>query len=657
MSQPSICRRLSVAPLAGVERQGRRSLGGGGLAVGISHSLPLDPHFIQGTNPFSSVLPQFHQGQGFGGRSSFSSGERSRRAGSPSFSRLLQPSVCGDEGLRVVETGNRPIVTEPEGFEDVLQDGDSPVGPVVGPSWRLDGVSGLEGRLFAGSDASGISQIPQVCGVWEGLPVQSSLLWTLHGSTGLHTGHGSGFGFFTSVQDLLALPSRRLAHPSRLPGAGSPCSGVSPPALSGSRYHRQLGKVTSDSVSVCGISRGSFGLCDFQGFACPKESREASLNWRRVLVLRATASLFLAGAAGGTGFTDSAHSRGEALDAVSSVLPQVLGLFRSVYTGAMDSGDPGRSGVVARSVSAGGGDFVTSSIPTARVVVRRLGRRSGRSSRRGSVVTSSIPTARVVVRRLGRRLGRSSRRGSVFRPVVSERTGVVHQRQRASGHREGSVVFRSSGAGLRNLPVRRQLHRYGISAQPERHSFSNFECHSPKDSSFGGISEDHSCSSVYHGPTQCVGGRSISAKPDLGFRMDSEGRGLSGSQEKVASLHRPLCHLSKSLLFTVFLSFPQSECSGHGCVAPELEWVAGVCLSILVTHSSGSQEAPIVIWRPPDSHSSVLATASMVSGASGPSGGRSCSSSSIPGPSSTAPLSSIPSGGVKAVSSCLETIQ
>ena len=97
-----------------------------------------------------------------------------------------------------MEIGDQPFVTEPEGVEDVLQDGDSPVGPVVSLPWRLDGVSRLEGRLFAGSDVSGISQIPQVRGVWEGLPVQGSLLWPLHGSTGLHTGHGSGVSFSTS---------------------------------------------------------------------------------------------------------------------------------------------------------------------------------------------------------------------------------------------------------------------------------------------------------------------------------------------------------------------------------------------------------------------------------------------------------------------------
>ena len=630
MPKPSISRRLSVAPLAGVERQGRGSWGSGSLAVGISHSLPSGSHLIQGTHPFPSVLPQFHQGQGFGGRSSFSFGERSCRASSPSFSRLLQPSFCGDEGLRVVEAGDRPFVTEPEGVEDVLQDGDSPVGPVVGPSWRLDGVSGLEGRLFAGSDASGISQIPQVRDVWEGLPVQSSLLWTLHGSSGLHTGHGSGVGFSTSIRNSSSSLFRRLAHPGLLQGASSPCSGVSPPALPGSWNRRQLGEVAADSFSASGVSGSSFRLCDFQGFACPKESVEASLNWQRILVLRAAASLFLAGAAGGTGFIDPAHSWGEASDAVSPVLsPSVLGLFRSVFTDSLESGSPRGSGVVAGPSSSGSRDFSS----------------------------SNFPTARVVIRRLGRRLGRTSQRRVNIRPFVSKRAGIVDKRQGAFGGGEGSVIFRPSGAGLRNLPVRGQLHRDCLPSQPGRYSLSDSEFNCPKDSLFSGVSGDHPGSSIHHGPAQCDSGRSFSAQSGLGLRMVSKGRGLSGSQEKVASYNRPLRDLSESPLFTIFLSFPRSERGSRGCLAPELEWVAGVCLSSLVTHSSSTQEAPVIVWSPSDVDSSLLASASLVPGASGSGSGRTGDASSLLRSSQTTPLPSIPSGGVKAVASCLETIQ
>ena len=113
-------RRLSVAPLAGVERRGRGTLGSGGLAVGISDSLPLGSHLIQGSHPFTGVCPQFHQGQSSGGRGSGSAGHRCHRAGSASISRLLQPVIRGYESFRGVETGHRPFHSELVDSADIL---------------------------------------------------------------------------------------------------------------------------------------------------------------------------------------------------------------------------------------------------------------------------------------------------------------------------------------------------------------------------------------------------------------------------------------------------------------------------------------------------------------------------------------------------------
>ena len=106
-----------------------------------------------------------------------------------------------------------------------------------------------------------------------------------------------------------------------------------------------------------------------------------------------------------------------------------------------------------------------------------------------------------------------------------------------------------------------------------------------------------------------------------------------------------------------FFSVPRSECSGHGCSAPELEWVAGVCLSYLASHSYSVEEALVVLWSPPDHHCSVLASEALVSGASGSGGRRSDPSSIVSRPPETAALSLSSSGSVRAVSSCVETIQ
>ena len=369
MSLSNRGRRLSVAPLAGVERQGRRSLGSGNLAVGISHSLPLGSCFIQGTHPLPGLQSRFHPGQGLGGGSSFVVRQGSNRTGSSPFSGLLQPVICGDESLRRVEAGHRPLATESKGAKASFKM-ETRVRTSVGTSWRLDGVSRLEGCLLAGSDASRVSQVSQVRGVWEGIPVQSSLLWPVHGPSGFHTGHGSCFGISSQDRHSVTSVSRRLADPSLLPGAGPPCSGDSSSALQFVRDSRQLGEVAADSNSAHGVSGGSFGLHLFQGFSCPEESREASLNWRRILVLRKTVCVILAGASWGSVLDDSARSGSEASDEVAPVYPPAsVESGGSVCSGFVDSRDSSRSGVVARSRTPGAWRCSRSGVPSARLVV------------------------------------------------------------------------------------------------------------------------------------------------------------------------------------------------------------------------------------------------------------------------------------------------
>ena len=307
----------------------------------------------------------------------------------------------------------------------------------------------------------------------------------------------------------------------------------------------------------------------------------------------------------------------------------VLGSDRPVDSRSVDSGDPWRSGVVARSRSLG-----------ARYFAR-----------------PSVPSARLMVRRLGRGLGSSFGRERYFRPLVSRRTGTVHQRQGALGRRKSSVVLRSADPGLLCRRVCGQFHHDNLSPQSGGNKISAAECHSSANSALGGVASCGSSSTVNHGSTQRAGGFSVSSQPDLGFRMDPQDRGISGPEEEVAGVHRPLCHFTQSPMLSIFFTIPRSERLGYGCSAPELEWVAGVYLSSLVTRSGSPQEAPVVLWSSPDTRSSVLASTALVPGSAGSGGGRSGGSASVSGPSLSAPLSSASSGGVRAVTSCLETIQ
>ena len=416
MSQSNRCRRLSVAPLAGVERRGCGTLGSGGLAVGIPDSLPSGSHLIQGSHPFAGLFPQLDQGQSSGGRGSGSSEQRCHRDGSSSLSGLLQPVVCGNESFGGVETGHRPFHSELEDSTDILQDGDTSICSSLGSSGRLDGVSGLEGCILAGADAPGFTQVPQVHGGREGVPVQGALFRPFHCSTGFYQGHGSCVSYSSP---------RRLVASGFLTRAGSPCSEDSTPALQVARDFRQLGEVSGDSDSTDGLSWSHPGLNYFQGISCPKESREASLNWRCILVLRQSASVILARAFRSAVFNDPTRAWGLSPHEIPPACSaEPMGSCRSVAAGRVVPSDSSRSVLVARLRSLGARHF------------------SG----------AGVHSARIVVRRLGRGLGGSLRRSGHFRPLGSRRGRALDQSRELSC----GLLHISSVPQWRSSPTTRQ---------------------------------------------------------------------------------------------------------------------------------------------------------------------------------------------------------
>ena len=186
---------------------------------------------------------------------------------SPGFySRLFVVMKASGVWRPVIDLSTLNLRIQQTSFKmETLQSGSS-----FGSPGRLDGVSGFEGCVLAGPYASGFSQVSQVHGGGEGVPIQSPLFRSLHSSASLYQGHG----FLTQ--------------------AGSPCSEDSAPALQVFRDCCQLGEVSGDSDSTDGLSGSHSGLNCFQGFSCPEKSREASLNWRHILVLRKSASVILA---------------------------------------------------------------------------------------------------------------------------------------------------------------------------------------------------------------------------------------------------------------------------------------------------------------------------------------------------------------------------
>ena len=139
-------RRWSVAPLAGVERQGRGSVGDGGAEVGLL--FPSCQHLYCLRNP--SLF---------------------RRACLlRAFSRLfVVMKASGSWGPVSL------VYLQPESPQDSLQDRDSSICTSVYAEQRLDDLHQLEGRLLASSNASGQSQVSQICRFESSFSIQSSV--------------------------------------------------------------------------------------------------------------------------------------------------------------------------------------------------------------------------------------------------------------------------------------------------------------------------------------------------------------------------------------------------------------------------------------------------------------------------------------------------
>ena len=214
-------RQLCVPPLAGLEGQGRGSLGGGSSPAGVSYSLCQGSSTVSGTHPHAFLRPHVHQGGCSGGGHSGPHFQGSGQTGSFAFSGLLQPSLCGVEDLGVLASSHRPLLSQSLSGFLFLQDGDHPVCSFLGSSGVLDGVHPPEGSLLADSTSSGVSQVSAVCGVWPCVSVPGSLFRPRLGPPGLHTCYGSCFVNLAFHGYSSSSLFRRLVNPVLVSGGGS----------------------------------------------------------------------------------------------------------------------------------------------------------------------------------------------------------------------------------------------------------------------------------------------------------------------------------------------------------------------------------------------------------------------------------------------------
>ena len=124
-----------------------------------------------------------------------------------------------------------------------------------------------QGSVSSSASSSCFSSLSSLHVPWHGLPVQGSVLWPLHGSAGLHQGHGSCFSYTSFSGYPYASIPRRLAGPVFLSGVSPRGSSDCPPTLSRVGDCHQPPEVQPHTFPGSSVSRGRHRLHLFQGFS------------------------------------------------------------------------------------------------------------------------------------------------------------------------------------------------------------------------------------------------------------------------------------------------------------------------------------------------------------------------------------------------------
>ena len=522
-------------------------------------------------------------------------------------------------------SGHRPLPSQSLCGRISLPDGDHSVCAPVGASGGLDGLHRSEGSVSSSAGSSSFSSLSSLHVQRHCLPIQSAVLWPLHGSAGLHQGHGSCFSYTPFYGDPYETVSRRLASPVCLSGVPPQESSDCPPTLSRVGDCGQPPEIQPGSIAGGSVSGGCLRLHLFQGFSVGGAHLTAAANSHRVSVLRLASHELMALATQRTFFAGSPSSWRQTEDAVPPALPpSILGSSGSGGSSVCVDGVSSRPPVVAPSPSS---------------------------------VSRSVSRPTLLVRRLRRGVGCPSRSSDRFRPVGRPPGGVIHKRQGTASCQAGSSPVPVISTGSHGGCLLRQHHSGGLSSQGGWHKISSPQHLSSGDLALDGVPLHPPGSAVPPGLQQCPRGRPVSPSPAPTFRVVTKPDRISIFEKTLAGPNRFICHLRQSSLFDLLLTIPGSNVSRHGRVSPVLGRSSGLRVPSGGHHSACSREAPGLHGDGAHPSGSTLGPAPLVLQ---PAPAFAGSSSDPAGPSRPLALASVSSslpGSPSAQASCLATLQ
>ena len=280
-----------------------------------------------------------------------------------------------------------------------------------------------------------------------------------------------------------------------------------------------------------------------------------------------------------------------------------------------------------------------------------------RSPRRGDLSSPAFSRPNVLVIRLQSRLGAT---------VADQFASGVWLEGEASlsiNHRELLAIERGLRALLclfGRLSCRsflRQHDRCGVSEKARRDFVSNPELGSAAHSALGGAVKHYPDTSVCSWQEQRGGGCSFLPQSGSRLGVDAPSGNVQLAPPVLAGDNRSVCLFTQSPLFCLFCSCVGSHGCGYRCHAPVMGFTTGLCLPSVRHDQPGPGGGEGLPGSGADSHSSILAPTSVVSGAARAADSAPSSSSISVGSSASATRQKISPEPVHASSSCVETLR
>ena len=545
-------------------------------------------------------------------------GQRSAGDRSRSGPRLLQPPLPGGKGDGRLASCDRPVDSEHLHSTDTIQDGDCSLRLERCPRERSPRLPGLEGRVLSSARPSKFQEVSVLCVTGDSVPVQGSLLRTVHCPPSLHE----------SVRSCVSVGalSRDSASPllGRLAGSGllrdqSPSARPRPAlVVSRSGNRGQQGEVGSHALTFCELSRDDDRHSGGQGFSLESESGEVPSPGGQLCKVKLPPCSAVGGAPRTSLIAQEAGSPRLSAVALHAVATEDVLVSRgrsSRSPSRVDSGDSRGPVLVDRGVpSSPGGSIRDSS--------------SGSSSVHGRLLCG---------------LGRSPARPKGVWEVVGGGANVAHQSSRDEGSLARTAIFSEDSHRPSSDGNVRQLDGSSVCQQARRNAFS---FHVRADKSPSQMDRGHRCPFGSEIPARTEQHPSGSLKPSGSghcYGVDSPPSGGEGTPELVGlAVDRPVRVETQRSATGLLLPSPGRPGGSRGCVSASLGQPGRVRVSTLCSAREGSVTSTAVSKLFDDSGSSSLGRQGLVRGSTAPADASTSRSASVGRRRSPAPQRSTP---------------